>query len=67
VADGLQAWVDPHATDGFIVRGGTPTAFASPVVPILQERDVYRHDYEGATLREHLGLPHPSNRNARAA
>ncbi|MBZ4241095.1 F420-dependent methylene-tetrahydromethanopterin reductase, partial [Mycobacterium tuberculosis] len=65
VADGLQAWVDARATDGFIVRGGTPTAFtefATKVVPILQERGVYRRDYEGATLREHLGLAYPVNR-----
>jgi hypothetical protein len=27
------------------------------VVPELQERGVYRSEYEGATLREHLGLP----------
>lgn len=70
VADGLQAWVDARATDGFIVRGGTPTAFtefATKVVPILQERGVYRRDYEGATLREHLGLAYPVNRHARAA
>lgn len=26
-ADGLQAWVDARATDGFIVRSGTPLAF----------------------------------------
>ncbi|RQZ25012.1 FMN-dependent monooxygenase [Burkholderia sp. Bp9090] len=70
VADGLQAWVDARATDGFIVRGGTPAAFAefaARVVPVLQERGVYRRDYAGATLREHLGLPYPPNRHARAA
>ena len=26
------------------------------VVPLLQERGVFRSDYEGSTLREHLGL-----------
>ncbi|WP_342767185.1 hypothetical protein [Branchiibius hedensis] len=26
------------------------------VVPLLQERGVFRTDYEGATLRENLGL-----------
>jgi hypothetical protein len=52
------------------VRGGTPTAFtdfATKVVPILQERGVYRRDYEGATLREHLGLDYPVNQFARTA
>jgi alkanesulfonate monooxygenase SsuD/methylene tetrahydromethanopterin reductase-like flavin-dependent oxidoreductase (luciferase family) len=65
VADGLQTWVEARATDGFIVRGGTPTAFsdfAAKVVPILQERGAFRRDYEGATLREHLGLDYPVNR-----
>ncbi|WP_144113986.1 LLM class flavin-dependent oxidoreductase [Paraburkholderia sp. BCC1886] len=69
VADGLQAWVEARATDGFIVRGGTPTAFtdfATKVVPILQERGAYRRDYEGVTLREHLGLDYPVNQFARA-
>lgn len=69
VADGLQAWFEARATDGFIVRGGTPlafTAFARKVVPILQERGIYRRDYEGATLREHLGLDYPVNRYALA-
>lgn len=69
VADGLQTWVDARATDGFIVRGGTPTAFtdfAAQVVPVLQERGAYRSDYEGATLREHLGLDYPVSQFARA-
>jgi hypothetical protein len=26
------------------------------VVPLLQERGVFRAEYEGSTLREHLGL-----------
>ncbi|MEX3917660.1 LLM class flavin-dependent oxidoreductase [Paraburkholderia sp. BR10872] len=70
VADGLQAWVEARATDGFIVRGGTPlafTEFARKVVPILQERGAYRRDYAGTTLREHLGLDYPVNRYALTA
>lgn len=65
VADGLQHWFDTRAADGFIVRGGTPTSFndfAEQVVPILQQRGIYRRDYEGDTLREHLGLDYPENR-----
>jgi hypothetical protein len=27
------------------------------LVPELQERGAYRTEYEGTTLREHLGLP----------
>jgi hypothetical protein len=37
-------------------------AFAAKVVPILQERGLFRADYRGTTLREHYGLPRPANR-----
>jgi hypothetical protein len=43
----------PHITPG------GPGEFAATVVPILQERGVFRADYEGTTLREHLGLDMP--------
>jgi hypothetical protein len=33
--------------------------FADHVVPELQRRGVFRRDYSGTTLREHLGLPVP--------
>ncbi|MFT4192760.1 MAG: LLM class flavin-dependent oxidoreductase [Comamonas sp.] len=70
VADGLQQWFEARAADGFIVRGGTPTAFgdfAEQVVPLLQQRGLYRRDYTGSTLREHLGLPYPASRYAAPA
>ncbi|RKP57665.1 LLM class flavin-dependent oxidoreductase [Pararobbsia silviterrae] len=70
VADELQRWFESRATDGFIVGGGTPTAFSEfveHVVPILQRRGLYRRDYEGRTLRDHLGLPYPENRYAVAS
>jgi alkanesulfonate monooxygenase len=31
------------------------------VVPELQRRGMFRQDYAGTTLREHLGLPRPAN------
>jgi hypothetical protein len=34
------------------------------VVPELQERGLFRTEYEGATLRENLGLPRPASRYA---
>jgi hypothetical protein len=37
-------------------------AFARQVVPILQERGLFRTEYQGTTLREHYGLPRPANR-----
>jgi N-acetyl-S-(2-succino)cysteine monooxygenase len=31
--------------------------FVDLVVPELQRRGLFRRDYEGPTLRDHLGLP----------
>jgi FMN-dependent oxidoreductase (nitrilotriacetate monooxygenase family) len=60
VADQIDARVQADAADGFIlvphVTPGGLDAFADAVVPILQERGVFRADYEGTTLRDHLGL-----------
>ncbi len=67
VADGLTDWFLSGATDGFIVRGGTPTAFddfVAQVIPLLQARGVYRSEYAGTTLRENLGLAEPENQFA---
>jgi FMN-dependent oxidoreductase (nitrilotriacetate monooxygenase family) len=64
VADGLQLWFDSHAADGFIIQGGTPDTFprfVDRVVPVLQGRGLFRHDYPGHTLRESLGLSLPIN------
>ncbi|MFD2501191.1 hypothetical protein ACFSTI_22970 [Rhizorhabdus histidinilytica] len=36
--------------------------FLTGVVPILQDRGLFRRDYEHDTLRGHLGLPVPENR-----
>jgi hypothetical protein len=36
------------------------------VVPILQERGLFRRDYEHATLRGNLGLDVPENRHTAA-
>ena len=33
--------------------------FVELVVPELQRRGLFRKAYEGATLRDHLGLPRP--------
>ena len=35
--------------------------FVDLVVPILQERGLFRTEYEGTTLRDHLGLQRPKN------
>lgn len=64
VADGLQQWFEGFAADGFIIQGGTPDTFprfVDDVVPLLQQRGLFRRDYPGATLRESLGLKTPAN------
>jgi len=35
--------------------------FVRLVVPELQRRGLFRSEYTGATLREHLGLARPAN------
>jgi FMN-dependent oxidoreductase (nitrilotriacetate monooxygenase family) len=66
VADTLQQWFDARAADGFnVMPPYFPEGFddfVDLVVPILQERGLFRHDYEGETLRDHLGLPRPASR-----
>jgi FMN-dependent oxidoreductase (nitrilotriacetate monooxygenase family) len=60
VAEEINNLVQADASDGFIlVPHITPDGldeFADTVVPLLQERGVFRSEYEGSTLREHLGL-----------
>jgi FMN-dependent oxidoreductase (nitrilotriacetate monooxygenase family) len=66
IADEMELWLEARACDGFnvmfpYVPGGLDD-FVDKVVPELQRRGRFRRDYEGATLREHLGLPRPPNR-----
>ena len=35
--------------------------FVDSVVPELQARGLFRREYEGETLRDHLGLARPAN------
>ncbi|RYE88714.1 MAG: LLM class flavin-dependent oxidoreductase, partial [Myxococcales bacterium] len=60
-ADHMQAWFEAGAVDGFwvsvdVFQDGVD-AFVDQVIPILQDRGLFHRDYEGTTLREHLGLP----------
>ena len=60
VAGEIDRYVQSDACDGFIlVPHLTPHGldeFVDTVVPLLQERGVFRTEYSGATLRENLGL-----------
>jgi len=66
IADEMEAWLEERGSDGFNVMfpwlpGGLDD-FATRVVPELQRRGLFRTEYEGTTLRDHLSLPRPENR-----
>jgi FMN-dependent oxidoreductase (nitrilotriacetate monooxygenase family) len=65
VADLIADWFADGAADGFNlmppVLPAMLDAFIAEVVPILQRRGLFRTAYEGATLREHYGLPWPES------
>lgn len=66
IADAMQEWFEYGACDGFNIGGGPVqpmglTNFVDLVVPILQERGLFREDYTGGTLRDELGLKTPIN------
>lgn len=72
IADRFQLWLEQRGSDGFNLFESTPgqlEVFVDHVVPILQQRGIYKQDYAGTTLRENLGLDVPPNRHtaARAA
>ncbi|WP_413990316.1 LLM class flavin-dependent oxidoreductase [Labrys okinawensis] len=66
IADAMAEWLHTEGSDGFNIMfpylpGGLDD-FVDKVVPVLQERGLFRREYEGKTLRENLGLPRPANR-----
>ncbi len=68
VADGLEEWYRGGAADGFNIMPQVLPAglhdFVDGVIPELQRRGLFRTEYQGATLRENLGLARPANRHA---
>jgi FMN-dependent oxidoreductase (nitrilotriacetate monooxygenase family) len=71
VADLLEEWFEGGAADGFNILAptlpGDLDAFIDLVIPELRRRGLFREGYEGATLREHLGLRRPARQPAPAA
>jgi len=68
VADQIQEWYEAGAMDMLLVRQEYPSGlkdFVELVVPILQDRGIFRTEYESNTLRGNLGLPYPENRYAK--
>jgi len=63
VADILEEWFVANAADGFMILPAhfphSMEIFVERVVPELQRRGLFRHDYSGTTLRDHLGLKRP--------
>ncbi|MBB5937432.1 LLM class flavin-dependent oxidoreductase [Streptomyces zagrosensis] len=70
LAELVAAWHTDGAADGFHFRPRDAERdlrlLVNGTVPVLQHRGLVRHFYPGATLREHLGLPRPTNRYALA-
>jgi FMN-dependent oxidoreductase (nitrilotriacetate monooxygenase family) len=68
LADHMQLWLDMGACDGFNIMPAYFPAelevFVSQAVPVLQRRGLFRTDYEGTTLRDHLGLAKPDRLRA---
>lgn len=64
VADKMEEWFLSKACDGFMVQDtfvpGGFEDFTRLVIPELQARGLSRREYEGTTLRDHLGLTRPS-------
>lgn len=64
VADTLETWFTTGAADGFNVMPshfpGGLTDFVELVVPLLQQRGLYRTEYEGTTLRDRMGFARPA-------
>lgn len=64
IADRMQQWFEAGAADGFnVMPPFFPQGledFTQLVVPILQERGLFRMEYSGSTLRDHLDLDRPA-------
>ncbi|WNK21020.1 LLM class flavin-dependent oxidoreductase [Halomonas piscis] len=63
IADEMQRWVENGGADGFnLMPPALPSSiddFVDQVVPVLQERGLFRREYTATTLRGHLGLERP--------
>lgn len=70
VADEMEQWFREDACDGFNLQlaysPGAMTDIAEQLVPELQRRGLFRTEYEGTTLRDHLGLARPADRSGRS-
>jgi len=60
MANHMETWINAGACDGFTLQPGFMPLeldlFCAEVVPLLQQRDLLRKEYQGTMLRDHLGL-----------
>jgi FMN-dependent oxidoreductase (nitrilotriacetate monooxygenase family) len=71
IADHMEEWFRNDGCDGFnlmppFLPGGLDD-FVELVLPELRRRGLFRTEYEGRTLRDHLGLERPVSRYVRGA
>jgi alkanesulfonate monooxygenase len=68
IAAQMAEWFESYGCDGFLIQPshlpGGLNEFVAMVIPELQERGVFRTEYEGTMLRDHLGLKRPKSRYA---
>nr|WP_302057474.1 LLM class flavin-dependent oxidoreductase [Paenibacillus sp. Lou8.1] len=65
VAEKIEHWYREGVMDILLIRQDHPAGFEDfirLVVPILQDKGIFRKEYEDDTLRGNLGLPYPENR-----
>jgi FMN-dependent oxidoreductase (nitrilotriacetate monooxygenase family) len=64
LADKMEEWFTERACDGFVIGPtylpGSFEEFVRLVIPELQRRGLFRTEYDGSTLRDHLGLARPA-------
>jgi alkanesulfonate monooxygenase len=66
IVDQMEEWFLNEGVDGFLIQPaylpGGLHEFIELVMPELRRRGLVRTEYEGRTLRDHLGLPRPAGR-----
>ncbi|MGG2201377.1 MULTISPECIES: LLM class flavin-dependent oxidoreductase [Paenibacillus] len=71
IADQLEEWYVNGAADGFNIMPpylpGGLDEFVNTVIPVLQQRGLFRTEYAGRMLRDHLGLAKPQNKFSKSA
>ena len=68
IVDQMEEWFVNRGVDGFLIQPshlpGGLRDFIDLVIPELQQRGLFRTEYTGSTLRDHLGLRRPRSRYA---